>query len=62
MHEIYKIEKMEIYKNSEITVNQLNELREEDRKIQILDIREDTERNHAHINKSIHSFFISNLR
>ena len=49
-----KMEKKEIYKNSEITVHQLNEIREEDRKIQILDIREDTERNHAHINKSIH--------
>ena len=46
--------KMEIYNNSEITVHKLNELREEDKKIQILDIREDTERNHAHINESIH--------
>jgi len=45
---------MEIYQNSEITVHQLNELREEDKKIQILDIREDMERDHAHINKSIH--------
>ena len=45
---------MNIYQNSEITVHQLNELREEDKKIQILDIREDTERNHAHIKKSIH--------
>ena len=45
---------MEIYTNSEITVHRLSELREEDKKIQILDIREDSERNHAHIKKSIH--------
>ena len=45
---------MKIYQNSEITVHELNELREEDKKIQILDIREDTERDHAHIKKSIH--------
>jgi len=45
---------MEIYHDSEITVHRLNELREEDKKIQILDIREDSERNHAHIKKSIH--------
>ena len=40
---------MDIYKSSEITVHKLNELREEDKKIQILDVREDTERDHAHI-------------
>ena len=45
---------MEIYHDSEITVHKLSELREEDKKIQILDIREDSERNHAHIKKSIH--------
>ena len=45
---------MEIYHDSEITVHRLNELREEDKKIQVLDIREDSERNHAHIKKSIH--------
>ena len=45
---------MEIYHDSEITVHRLNELREEDKKIQILDIREDSERDHAHIKKSIH--------
>ena len=45
---------MEIYKSSEITVHKLNELREEDKNIQILDVREDTERNHAHIKGSIH--------
>ena len=45
---------MEIYKSSEITVHKLNELREENKGIQILDIREDTERNHAHLKGSIH--------
>ncbi len=45
---------MVIYKESEITVHQLNELREKDSNIQILDIREDTERNHALIKGSIH--------
>ena len=45
---------MKIYHDSEITVHRLNELREEDKKIQILDIREDSERDHAHIKKSIH--------
>ena len=37
---------MSLYKSSEITVHQLNELREKDKKIQILDVREDTERDH----------------
>ena len=45
---------MNLYKSSEITVHQLNELCDEDKKIQILDIREDSERNHAHIKNSIH--------
>ena len=45
---------MELYKNSEITVHKLNELREENKKIQILDVREDTEREHAHIKGTIH--------
>ena len=45
---------MNIYRESEITVHQLNELREKDKNIQILDIREDTERNHALIKGSIH--------
>jgi|TARA_B100001964_G_scaffold84461_1_gene95318 rhodanese-related sulfurtransferase len=45
---------MVIYKESEITVHQLNELREKDSSIQILDIRENTERNHALIKGSIH--------
>ena len=45
---------MDLYKSSEITVHQLNELREENTKIQILDVREDTERDHAHIKGTIH--------
>ena len=45
---------MEIYKSSEITVHKLNELREEDKNIQILDVREDTERNHAFVKGTIH--------
>ena len=45
---------MDIYRNSEITVHQLNDLKEKDSKIQILDIRDDTERNHALIKGSIH--------
>ena len=45
---------MNIYRESEITVHLLNELREKDKNIQILDIREDTERNHALIKGSIH--------
>ena len=45
---------MNIYRESEITVHQLNDLRENDSNIQILDIREDTERNHALVKGSIH--------
>ena len=45
---------MEIYKSSEITVQRLNELRNEDKNIQIIDVREDTERNHAFIEGTIH--------
>ena len=45
---------MDLYKSSEITVHKLNELREENKKIQILDVREDTEREHAHIKGTIH--------
>ena len=45
---------MEIYKSSEITVHKLNELRDQDKKIQILDVREDTEREHAHVKGTIH--------
>ena len=45
---------MEIYDRSEITVHQLNDLRNENKKIQILDVRDDTERNHAHVKGTIH--------
>ena len=45
---------MELYKSSEITVHKLNELRDEDKNIQILDVREDTERDHASIKGTIH--------
>ena len=45
---------MEQYTSSEITVHKLNELRDENKKIQILDVREDTERDHAHIKGTIH--------
>ena len=45
---------MDIYKSSEITVHQLNELREDNGKIQIIDVREDTERDHAYIKGTIH--------
>ena len=45
---------MQIYANSEITVHKLNELRDEDKNIQILDVREDTERDHAHVKNTLH--------
>ena len=45
---------MTIYTSSEITVHSLNELREKDKNIQILDIREDTERAHALVKGTIH--------
>ena len=45
---------MNIYRESEITVHRLNDLREKDSNIQILDVREDTERNHALIKDTIH--------
>ena len=45
---------MEIYKSSEITVHKLNEFKEVDKDIQILDVREDTERSHASIKGTIH--------
>ena len=45
---------MQIYTNSEITVHKLSELREEDKNIQILDVREDTERDHAFVKDTIH--------
>ena len=45
---------MNIYRESEITVHLLNDLREKDSNIQILDVRDDTERNHALIKGSTH--------
>ena len=45
---------MAIYTSSEITVHELNKLREENKKIQILDVREDTERDHASVKGTIH--------
>ena len=45
---------MEIYTSSEITVHKLSEIKEEDKKIQILDVREDTERDHAHVKGTMH--------
>ena len=45
---------MELYNSSEITVHQLNELRQGDKKIQIIDVRDDTERDHAFIKGTIH--------
>jgi len=45
---------MEIYRSSEITVQKLSELRELDKKIQILDVREDNERSHASVRGTIH--------
>lgn len=48
------MQNMEIYNNSEITVHRLNEIRLEDKEIQIIDVREDTERDHAHVKGTIH--------
>ena len=45
---------MEIYKSSEITVHKLNEIKLEDKNIQIVDVRDDTERDHAHVKGTIH--------
>ena len=45
---------MHLYQKNEITVHELNKLREIDKNIQILDVREDTEREHAFIDGSIH--------
>ena len=45
---------MYLYSSSEITVHKLNELRDLDKNIQILDVREDTERDHASIKGTIH--------
>ena len=45
---------MNSYNKSEITVHELNKLQELDKKIQILDIREDSERRHVSIKGTIH--------
>jgi len=45
---------MNLYKSKEITVHELHKLREIDKNVQILDIREDSERDHAFIEGSIH--------
>ena len=46
---------MELYNSSEITVHQLNELKQDkERNLQIIDVREDTERSHAYIKGTIH--------
>ena len=45
---------MEIYKSSEITVHKLSEIRLEDKNVQIIDVRDDTERDHAHVKGTIH--------
>ena len=45
---------MYFYNSSEITVHKLNELREDNNKIQIIDVRDDTERDHAFIKGTIH--------
>ena len=45
---------MELYNSSEITVHQLKELRQGNKKIQIIDVRDDTERDHAFIKGTIH--------
>ena len=45
---------MYLYKNSEITVHELNKLLELDKKLQILDIREDSERDLAYLKGTIH--------
>ena len=45
---------MELYNSSEITVQKLNELKGENKTIQIVDVRDDVEREHAHIKGTIH--------
>ena len=45
---------MELYKNSEISVHDLKKLVDKNKNIQILDIREYSERKHAFINNSQH--------
>jgi len=45
---------MTIYNKTEINVHDLSKLREVDKNIQILDVRDDSERNHANIKGTIH--------
>ena len=45
---------MDIYQQGEITVHELNKLKENNKKIQILDVREDIERDHALIEGTMH--------
>ena len=45
---------MDLYNSSEITVHRLNELIQDNGKIQIIDVREDTERDHAYVKGTIH--------
>ena len=45
---------MNLYNNSEITVHELHRLQEENKNIQILDVREDSERSIAYIKGTIH--------
>ena len=45
---------MDLYKNSEITVHELSKVLELNKDTQIVDIREDSERNHASMKGTIH--------
>ena len=45
---------MYLYKNSEITVHELSKLLESNKKLQILDIREDSERDLAYLKGTMH--------
>ncbi|PPR47441.1 MAG: Thiosulfate sulfurtransferase GlpE [Alphaproteobacteria bacterium MarineAlpha5_Bin9] len=45
---------MVIFKKSEINVHELSKLKEKNKNIQIIDVREDSERNHASITGTIH--------
>ena len=45
---------MDFHKKSEITVHELNRLQEEAKNLQILDVREDSERDHASLKGTMH--------
>ena len=49
---------MELYKNSEISVHDLKKLVDKNKNIQILDIREYSERKHAFINATLPNYFL----